>query len=290
MSRVLKQKLFEIGVNAMAQYLDSPDQIYVCPLCLVGFFLKDIDKLTFEHVPQKSIGGSRLCLTCTKCNSGAGEDIDSHLHRRERVHSFIRAIGGQETYTGRVRVTTNDITTNAKLVLKNGTANFTIPSIINHPDSHKSFFSGLKNMTKSGNWEGRTTNVELIIDRHNPKKAMIADLKSAYLAAFALLGYGYIFREEVQLIRQQISEPNKEIIVGYSYLKPQIEMPSNLSIIDLEKPFDALVVNIYDRHIFLPPVEPKKDFYKFLEVKSKVKYEGRQIHFPKTMKMLFDKI
>ena len=53
---------------------------YVCPLCMKSF-PSEVAKteLTEEDVPQKSLGGHRITLTCKQCNSKCGSIIDIHL-------------------------------------------------------------------------------------------------------------------------------------------------------------------------------------------------------------------
>lgn len=50
---------------------------YMCPLCMKSF--EDVTELTEEDVPQKSLGGKRITLTCKQCNNTCGSDIDIHL-------------------------------------------------------------------------------------------------------------------------------------------------------------------------------------------------------------------
>ena len=53
---------------------------YLCPICLNEYSEQDVKNvLTEEDVPQKSLGGNRIALTCRKCNSRCGSDIDIHL-------------------------------------------------------------------------------------------------------------------------------------------------------------------------------------------------------------------
>ena len=47
--------------------------------------------LTEEDVPQASLGGSRIILTCRQCNSTCGSEIDVHLYNaiKAREQRFI---------------------------------------------------------------------------------------------------------------------------------------------------------------------------------------------------------
>ena len=57
----------------------APDGDFLCPECFSPFNEYEISKLTEEDVPQASLGGSRITLTCRKCNSNCGALIDVHL-------------------------------------------------------------------------------------------------------------------------------------------------------------------------------------------------------------------
>lgn len=56
------------------------DERYKCPLCMQSFSDDEVVKnLTEEDVPQASLGGKRIALTCRSCNSTCGHFIDVNL-------------------------------------------------------------------------------------------------------------------------------------------------------------------------------------------------------------------
>lgn len=56
------------------------DERYKCPLCMQSFSDDEVVKnLTEEDVPQASLGGKRIALTCRFCNSTCGHSIDVNL-------------------------------------------------------------------------------------------------------------------------------------------------------------------------------------------------------------------
>jgi len=75
-------------------------ETYICPLCLEQFEKDDLisdnsrNFLTEEDAPPQKLGGSRIALTCKKCNSKAGYQIDNHLINR------IREIDDSNFYKG----------------------------------------------------------------------------------------------------------------------------------------------------------------------------------------------
>jgi hypothetical protein len=71
-------------------------RFYVCPLCLDAFseqaLVESTDgryRLTNEHVPPQSAGGTTMVLTCGTCNSEAGAYLDSHMLREADAQDFL---------------------------------------------------------------------------------------------------------------------------------------------------------------------------------------------------------
>ena len=67
------KKIREFNVDIQGDYL--------CPLCMKSFTEQEVRTiLTEEDVPQASLGGRRVTLTCRQCNSTCGSEIDVHLY------------------------------------------------------------------------------------------------------------------------------------------------------------------------------------------------------------------
>ena len=52
---------------------------YICPFCLNRFNEDNVAALSLEDAPQEALGGSKVALTCKKCNNTMGGLIDCHL-------------------------------------------------------------------------------------------------------------------------------------------------------------------------------------------------------------------
>jgi hypothetical protein len=59
---------------------------YLCPLCLNWF--TDLDDLSLEHAPPRSIGGRHMAVTCRRCNSRSGHTVDAELRHAETLYEF----------------------------------------------------------------------------------------------------------------------------------------------------------------------------------------------------------
>ena len=276
-----KEQFFHHGAKAMSKYLTLDVEWYFCPLCMTGYRIGDINKLTLEHVPPESIGGKEICLTCEDCNRKAGHRIDNHVHRRNRVISFAKATNGEDTYEGRVRVDLEDESINADLKVQDGAFQFKVPTKYNNPEDKNQLFDHLHALEKNNGWRDQSFKVRLILDSFSQRRVDISDLKSAYLAAFAFFGYGYILPNTLDVIRKQIAHPESEVLNGFSYRFKKPIPPERL-LVAVSDPFECLLVQIDDRFIFLPPMEGRSFNYNdinrhFSSIRT---LHGRRYDFP----------
>jgi hypothetical protein len=104
---IKKEKIFKLFSQNLEWVKEHPSirfkpdfsNGYICPLCFETFFEKDLDAtlenyLTLEDIPPKSLGGKPLALTCKKCNSRSGHELDVHLlnNRVLPISNFIRRL------------------------------------------------------------------------------------------------------------------------------------------------------------------------------------------------------
>ena len=69
------------NINKLAAYNINIEGDYLCPLCLKAYKEQDVrNVLTEEDVPQHSLGGKRIVLTCKNCNSTCGSETVSYTH------------------------------------------------------------------------------------------------------------------------------------------------------------------------------------------------------------------
>lgn len=175
-------------------------RLYVCPLCLTGFREDQaIDELSREHVPPEKLGGRRMVLTCRKCNSRAGSELDHHAITEERVHRFA----ADESY-GRlpVHLSFAGLDVIAELRKQDNT---NIISVLSQCNS----WTKIERFAEAAHTWGNGTELQILFRRgHIPKRSQISWLRSAYLLAFAWLGYRYVLREVLETIRIQIRDPS----------------------------------------------------------------------------------
>ena len=285
-------KYFYIGSEALQRFHNLPDPYYACPICLRMFGLGDVRQLTQEHVPQESLGGLKICLTCFDCNSNAGHRIDAHVHRREKGLAFFKAILEGGTYEGRAQIRVGGSVTNANLRARDKFVEITPGKEINNPTEHVKLQEALAGFKENGTWERQKIDFNLVGDTFNLHKAMVADLKSAYLVCFAKLGYQYILRPQLDIVRNQILQPELKLIEGFAYRIRPGYLPSRRVLFFVESPFQSAAIQIDDRFIFLPPIDDAEDFYTILKrhLSPDLQLSGFEAGFPTTMEMELDRI
>jgi hypothetical protein len=90
---------------------------------------------------------------------------------------------------------------------------------------------------------------------YNPRRADISYLKSAYLAAFAQLGYVYILSGVFDKVRQQIQHPEDEILEVQRLQLRNGTTGHDLFLV-VEEPIHCLGVKVKDAVVLLPPFPP----------------------------------
>ena len=256
-----KHRLFNEGALSIASVTGTREALYACPLCLDVHNAASIERgdLTEEHVPPRSIGGKSLVLTCKPCNTRAGSSIDAALSKRKDFIGLTRSLGGTGRFQGRVRLTMGGVTTNTNATIENGKMEMVAPIGINDPKKHSSLFKHLDNLYERNTWDGEKFQIKPNL-AVNMRLAQLSDLKTAYLAAFASLGYRYIARSELDVVREQIRVPENKIIQLF-FCGLSSEIVARLSIRSVEYPFKAIAVQIGNSFFFLPPVSGGARFY-----------------------------
>lgn len=190
-----KQNLYNLGEKALRRLVARKSGGYVCPICLRGF--EGLDDLTEEHVPPKSIGGKVLCLTCRECNCGAGHAVDAHVNTEKLSQSFLATDG----LVRRAKIIVGGVAANIDLRRDENGTHMQVLGGENDPKAVEGLQSALGRIQSGGSLDLRDG------VSYSRRKADVGYLRSAYLAAFAKLGYTYILRPPLDRVRQQIQDP-----------------------------------------------------------------------------------
>ena len=170
-----------------------------CPICLAPFTEKDVEessgRATLEHVPPKALklASRTICITCGNCNNRAGKGMEqafAEAMKPQKVHMWI----GGVLHSGRL----SHIEGNTTVV--------EIPTLRVPPNE----LVGLTNRETKIHFRGNA----------NLHYTSVSLLKAAYLSVFALLGvrgYRYAEGQAICQIREQIMNPEQEIIQRFAF-------------------------------------------------------------------------
>jgi hypothetical protein len=227
-----RQDWFDRGCEAFKRTAPQlADQIpwerfYVCPLCFTAFnesaLTEKLDRkkrLTIEHVPPSSVGGKKMLLTCGGCNSRAGTEVDSHMRREADTHDFMK---------GNLREVKAHVETDSGSVpIRLSMADFGIkaagvPKAV-RPEVQQSVMGDFEQATIGRGWEDFTFKISL--QPYSHPRASASWLRAAYLAFFAALGYRFIFRRELDVVRERIKNPELDTPTTCRILSPDQSEP-----------------------------------------------------------------
>jgi hypothetical protein len=178
---------------------------YGCPLCLCLFSRDQIEDLSLDDVPPKSVGAKLKVLTCEACNSTAGHQLDYHAFAVERIR---RVVAGEPYGPVPARVKIDEVTVNMEL-RSDGTLNEIIGLPAgNPPGVLDKIMAGFDAHVRAGTHPS----IEFALPtlRFLPRRAAVSYLRAGYLATFAAMGYAAVARQSFDSVRQQIWEPDAE--------------------------------------------------------------------------------
>jgi hypothetical protein len=239
----------------------QPDFVngYICPICFDVFFEKDlmnssINPLTFEDIPPLSLGGKKLALTCKKCNSWSGHELDIHL-----LNSLLKTDSQLFLPNSKSKITfeSHGSKMNGALeVDKNGIVILKLHSERSNPEQSKQFIDNLFYSPKTiyspffyqekslRNEYSRAPILNMKFNKNpNERRAEVALLRIAYLLAYATFGNGFYINGGLYKVREQILNPDKEILPKCFWLKYDFPKKcEGINIISLPKELQCFLV------------------------------------------------
>jgi hypothetical protein len=246
--------------------------------------------LTLEHAPPESQGGRGIVLTCEPCNTGAGHRVEGAVADRDRALDAVPYLTG--TPTGAPvpgKATIAGITLN---VLINNTADavgLIVEPGLNDPKMVDVYFDKLESLSAEGD-EPPQIRVSVRRGFHGGR-ALVGDLKSAYLAAFATFGYAFALQHGMDVVRQQILDPDSNLIAVW-WLGTKIRGWATPWIRITDTPMRCVAVGLRRSAVLLPFGTPAEEFYEQLERVTgefdHVPVVGLEVPWPTELEMRLD--
>ena len=212
-----------------------------CPICLERFTEDAAGRtVTLEHVPPKALGGKPMCLTCKRCNAGAGHGVDQAAVLLTRPpKATVEIMGQKETIHLSADPTSRSLGT--------------ITSPRHRPEDFSEWLKTKPTMT-------------LTVRTLKSEYAAVSWLKSAYLSVVSLLGptagYRYAESKSLEVVRQQILQPRSNLIRSFSFRCPDSALDTGITL--ARSPLLCWSVKMHDSLVVLPR-GGDNSFYRSLE-------------------------
>lgn len=193
------------------------ENMFLCPIC---FEFQSFELTSCEDVPQESLGGNYLTLTCKKCNNDLGGLVDVHLINKinylnleKYIPNSSHTLKAKDIITGTNYFFDATINNLRKIEINNergGNEKFNndllqyiYKNLSNRTLSYEDFKKEFNKLSK----EYLSKNVKFINPQfekktYNSLKPYIGLLKNAYLILFSQLGYSMFFYKEICDIRE----------------------------------------------------------------------------------------
>lgn len=181
--------------------LEFSNMDYLCPICKQNYTKIDVKNiLTEEDVPQKSLGGKRIVLTCKQCNNSCGFNIDNHLLNAIKKRELKQFLPETER---KIKIEQDNKILNANLLIDDQrNIKIQVNTKYNNPNIWSEFYGNIL-------LPNSCIEISDIPLKSDEARIDAAILKNAYLMLFAKTGYSFLFDEYYDLIRNKILNPDK---------------------------------------------------------------------------------
>jgi hypothetical protein len=214
----LKERLFDVyaaNLSALGQlYQDFPvpPGHFLCPFCQRSFprtSLADPNALTIEHSIPGVLGGTleTATLTCKGCNNRAGTLFDAHLANRFAAEEFLQGISANAQ---RIWFNVGEGRARAEMKIERGERPALSVYFLEHHSNPRLFGEAVRALK-----EGAGHSLRMQFQgkfSYRPLNARIALLRIAFLMMFRHFGYGYALSLGADRVRQQILNPETELL------------------------------------------------------------------------------
>ena len=174
----------------------------------------------------------------------------------------------------RGQITIDSHTLNADILATGSNVSIAVAHGLNDPAVERAFDKQLGKRSEEQQWGN--FEIKLSFGKHKREDALAGWLRSAYLAIFSAWGFTYILRPQLNAVREQIREPDSQVLRVFSFTmpKPELEEPHIILIKRPESLAGHLAV-IMGRHAVYLPGFHGDDLYDELARQSDAGLEGK---------------
>lgn len=188
-----------------------------CPLCLREFRLDAIKDLSEEHPVSSKLGGTGRTLTCRVCNNMHGTKLEKHLVSAMKA---MDGLAGEDVLAAAWRNDKGNVSANVQW--RSGTKEVPIKIDIVGKASNPAAIDAIRSQL----FDGATLTLNFNLD-FIPERYWKATLRAAYLTAFEVYGYEYVFSAGAAQVRDVLdgktSVPQRLVMEAFPNHEPSSE-------------------------------------------------------------------
>jgi hypothetical protein len=205
-AKTYKIKILKMLSESLKVFKPEYNEHFLCPTCLDVIPLNKKDEITEAHIIPRVVKGKIKTYLCDKCNHSFGTKQDKWFGELlKTVNTGIPRYIPTDIKEGAFRI--DDIKVNgAWQEDKDGVLAFYIRTDRNSPAINKAIAEKFKTRPPS-----LKVSVPIPILK-NKRMIEIGFLTAGYLMWFGALGYSWVLQDHLNPIREQIRNPDKEIL------------------------------------------------------------------------------
>lgn len=262
MKKVLKKKTLEMLSQNLEMFYPRFKNHFMCPTCLKKISLKEKHRISEAHIIPRAAGGKLKTYICRDCNSRFGAKQDKWFGDIIRIandkHASILSTTIKDGY-----FMIDDVKVNGHWEKdENDKFSFYVHINRNSPEVNKLI---------RDRFEIHPPKIQLSVPLpilRNQKLIDIGFLTAGYLMWFGALGYSWVLQRHLDLVREQIMNPNKNIIEAkYLFSAKGVDWKPWFGIIPIDSNF-VPTFGVKKQLIVFPPRD-RLNFYESLETGSR---------------------
>ncbi len=206
MKSKLKKHILRMLSENLEMFYPEHKNSFMCPTCMKVIPLVDLGKISEAHIVPKAAGGRLKTFICHDCNSKFGSKQDKwfgdiiNIANDPNLSVFSSAIKDGYFIIDGIKIN------GAWEQEQDGNFSFYIHIDRNSPQTNELI---------NNKFGGKPPNIKMSVPMpilRNKRLVDIGFLTAAYLMWFGLLGYSWSLQSHLDRIREQITNPDKEIV------------------------------------------------------------------------------
>jgi hypothetical protein len=212
--------------------------------------------------------------------------LDAHIRTGLDLHEIAQ--GKQDIW---IKLNQFGYTVTAKMLFEHGKIQISGVPEKSHPEAHRSLFAKLNEVAETGSTDWGFS-IDLPKIRHDPWREAVGWLRVAYLYAFAALGYNFILRPELNIIREQLQRPEDRVAPHAIQHIRNPDSKDGLSFVYSPTELRGVVVRLGVYLFFFPAFVEASTFYERLSAHisacMRPTLSGIHVDLPKRPWFVFD--